>query len=185
MAVTNKRIKVEKKKPSLVITERRSKKNGREVSWSESSDEEDHLYELIRGVPSVMVADRSSQSKHDFVPKRNVINSIGQNFHKTDEKVFWEKKYLFKDEEKGSLLSRGSESEFEVSFDGSFTRGFEGTEFIVSIPIINGMEGKQGCSFLPKRREEVSSDSSSSEGEDEASKEEESPSNYEAPKPPS
>jgi hypothetical protein len=55
MAVTNKRIKKEKnKKPSLVITEKDQgerkggKRNGKGVSWSESSDEEDHLYQLIR-----------------------------------------------------------------------------------------------------------------------------------------
>jgi hypothetical protein len=78
MTVTNKRIKKEKnKKSSLVITEKDQgerkggKRNGKVVSWSESSDEEDHLYQLIRDVPAVMVADRSSQSKRDFIPKRN------------------------------------------------------------------------------------------------------------------
>ncbi len=50
------------------------------------------------------------------------------------------KKYFFEDEEKGCFLSDQDEKRFEVSFDGSFTRGFEGTEFIVSLPIINGMD---------------------------------------------
>ena len=78
----------------------------------------------------------------------------------------------------------------------------------MSLPIIDGVEEKQGRSFLPKRRKEVSSDSSSeeekppptigggfavlrgflgsssSEGEDEASKEEQSPLIHEAPNPP-
>ncbi len=40
---------------------------------------------------------------------------------------------------------------FEVSFDGSFTRGFEGTEFIVFLPIINGMDQAALKDYLPKR----------------------------------
>ena len=84
MAVTNKRIKLEKnKKPSLVITEKGGKKNGREVSLSESSDEEDHLYQLIRGVPTAMVVDRSGQSKRRFCAKQKFY---WPKFYKTDEK---------------------------------------------------------------------------------------------------
>jgi hypothetical protein len=160
MAVTNKRIKTEKnKKPTLVIT-KGGKRNGKEVSWSESSDDEDHLYQLIRGVPTAMVVDRSSQSKRDFVPKRD---SIGRKFYETDKKGFFEKKreYFFEDEEKGSFLSGQKERGFEVSFDGSFTRGFEGTEFIVSLPTINGMEQAEANVYSPKRGEEASSESSS------------------------
>jgi hypothetical protein len=110
MAVTNKRIKSEKnKKSSLVITEKDrverkgGKTNGKGVSWSESSDEEDHLYQRIRGVPAVMVADRSSQSKRDFIPKRNFI---GRKFCETDKKGFFAKKYFFEDEEKGCFFER-------------------------------------------------------------------------------
>ena len=84
MAVTNKRIKLEKnKKPSLVITEKGGEKNGREVSLSESSDEEDHLYQLIRGVPTAMVVDRSGQSKRRFCAKQKFY---WPKFYKTDEK---------------------------------------------------------------------------------------------------
>ena len=80
MAVTNKRIKQEKiKRSSLVITEKDHSerkggtRNGKGVSWSESSDDEDHLYQLIRGVPTVMVSNGNSQSKTDFIPKRDFI----------------------------------------------------------------------------------------------------------------
>jgi hypothetical protein len=69
MAVTTKRIKKEKNnKPSLVIT--KYKRDGEErnslsrnVLWNNESDDEDHLYELIRGVPAVIVSNRNSQSK--------------------------------------------------------------------------------------------------------------------------
>ena len=74
MAVTNKRIKLEKnKKPSLVITEKGGKKNGREVSLSESSDEEDHLYQLIRGVPTAMVVDRSGSIKKEILCQTEIL----------------------------------------------------------------------------------------------------------------
>ena len=59
-------------------------------------------------------------------------------------------------------MSDQDEKRFEVSFDGSFTRGFEGTEFIVSLPIINGMDQAALKDYLPKRGKDVSSDSSSS-----------------------
>jgi hypothetical protein len=106
------------------------------------------------------VANRSSQSKRDFIPKRNFI---GRKFCETDKKGFFAKKYFFEDEEKlpkrlpkrieekGGFLSDKNEKSFEVSFDGSFTRGFEGTEFIVSLPIINGMDQAALKDYLPKR----------------------------------
>jgi hypothetical protein len=198
MAVTNKRIKFEKnKRSSLVITEKVGKKDGREVTWSESSDEEDHLYQLIRGIPTAMVVDRSGQSKRDFVPKRG---PIGRKFYKTDQKGFFEEKreYFFEDEKRGSSLSGQEEKEFKVSFDGSFARGFEGTEFFVSLPIINGIEKAEAKDYSPKRGEGGSPESKSeeerprpnigggialqtflgtsdSEGEEELSKDEQSP----------
>ncbi len=58
-------------------------------------------------------------------------------------------------------MSDQDEKSFEVSFGGSFTRGFEGTEFIVSLPIINGMDQAALKDSLPKRGKDVSSDSSS------------------------
>ena len=177
MAVTNKKIKFEKnKKPSLVITEKVGQRDGREASWCESSDEEDHLYQLIRGIPTAMVVDRSGQSKSDFVPKRD---PIGRKFSKTDQKGFFEGKrgYFFEDEKKRSFLSGQDEKEFEVSFDGSFARGFEGTEFVVSLPIINGREKEGARDYSPKRGEEGSPDSKSG-GEEELSKDEQSPPSY-------
>ena len=59
------------------------------------------------------------------------------------------------------LLSGGDETDFAVSFDGSFSRGFEGTElgteFIVSPPIINEIDQAELKGYLPKRGENVSS----------------------------
>ena len=43
------------------------------------------------------MANRSSQSKRDFIPKRNFI---GRKFCETDKKGFFAKKYFFEDEEK-------------------------------------------------------------------------------------
>jgi hypothetical protein len=60
------------------------------------------------------------------------------------------------------FLSDQDEKRVEVSFDGSFTRGFEGTEFIVSLPIIKGINQAALKDYLPKRGKDVSSDSSSS-----------------------
>ena len=52
------------------------------------------------------------------------------------------------------LLSGGDETDFAVSFDGSFSRGFEGTElgteFIVSPPIINEIDQAELKGYLPK-----------------------------------
>lgn len=91
MAVITKIIKKENNnKPSLVITKHGSDGEERNslsdtVPWNDESDDEDHLYELIRGVPAVIVSNGNSQSKRDFIPKRN---SIGRNFFKTDENGF-------------------------------------------------------------------------------------------------
>ena len=74
-------------------------------------------------------------------------------------------------------MSGQDEKEFEVSFDGSFARGFEGTEFIVSLPIINGREKDGAKDYSPKRGEEGSPDSKSG-GEEELSKDEQSPPSY-------
>ncbi len=69
---------------------------------------------------------------------------------------------LFRGRRKRLFLSDQDGKKFEVSFDGSFTRGFEGTEFIVSLPIINGMDQAALKDYLPKSGKDVSSDSSSS-----------------------
>ena len=104
MAVTTKKINKEKKnKPSLVITEYES--NGEEhdnshnktVSWKNELDEEDHLYELIRGVPAVIVRNRNSQSNKGFIPKRNLI---GRKIVKIGKNSFLVKKDLFRGREK-------------------------------------------------------------------------------------
>jgi hypothetical protein len=108
MAVTTKKINKEKKnKPSLVITEYESDEeehdnsHNKTVSWKNELDEEDHLYELIRGVPAVIVRNRNSQSNKGFIPKRNLIGrkivKIGKNsffgqkgpFSRTREKVLF------------------------------------------------------------------------------------------------
>jgi hypothetical protein len=57
------------------------------------------------------------------------------------------------------FLSDQDERGFQVSFDDSFTRGIEGTEFIVSLPIINGMDKAALKDYLPKRGKDMSSDS--------------------------
>ncbi len=89
-----------------------------------------------------------------------------------------EEQYFFEDEEKGSFLSRGGEREFEVSFDGSFTRDFEGTEFIVSLPIINGMEHAEVKDYLGGGIAVQRFLGLSDSGEEKSSKEEQSPPSY-------
>ncbi len=81
-------------------------------------------------------------------------NSIGRKFCKTGKNEFFEKKYFFEDEEKWVFLSGRDETDFAVSFDGSFSRGFEGTEFIESLPIINGTDEVELKGYLPKRGED-------------------------------
>jgi hypothetical protein len=97
-------------------------------------------------------------------------------------------------------LSGQEEREFEVSFDGSFARGFKGTKFIVSLPIINGIEKAEAKDYSPKKGGKGSPDSKSeeerprsnivggialqrflgtdSEGEEELSTDEQSPPSY-------
>ena len=58
----------------------------------QDSDNEDHLYQLIQGVPAVMVSNGNSQSKNDFIPKREIIGRI---FLKPTEKRFFGGKDLF------------------------------------------------------------------------------------------
>ena len=80
-----------------------------------------------------MVSNGNSQSKTDFIPKRDFI---GRKFVETDERnrFFWSKSTFSRTRKNGCFLSGGDETDFAVSFDGSFSRGFEGTEFIVSLP---------------------------------------------------
>ena len=99
---------MKKNKPSLVITkyesdgEKHNNSHNSTASWKNESDEEDYLYELIRGVPAVIVSNRNSQSNKDFIPKRNLIGrkivKIGKNsfffgqkgpFSRTREKVLF------------------------------------------------------------------------------------------------
>lgn len=79
------------------------------VSWKNESDEEDHLYELIRGVPAVIVSNRNSQSNKDFIPKRTLI---GRKIVKNRENSFFGQKIFFEDErkKKGTFcLKRGKQ----------------------------------------------------------------------------
>jgi len=110
---------MKKNKPSLVITkyesdgEKHNNSHNNTASWKNESDEEDYLYELIRGVPAVIVSNRNSQSNKDFIPKRNLIGrkivKIGKNREKT---VFLVKKDFFGGREKKYLfcLRRGGNS---------------------------------------------------------------------------
>jgi hypothetical protein len=167
MAVTTKKIKKEKKnKPSLVITEyegdgeEHNNSHNKTVSWKNEEVEEDHLYELIRGVPAVIVSNRNSQSNKDFIPKRNLI---GRKNRKIRGKQFFGQKDFFPRLEKKYFLSEAGETEFNVSFDGSFSQSFEDTQFIVSLQIINGLGSSQLRDYLPKRGEDSSESSSKSD----------------------
>ncbi len=67
---------------------------------------------------------------------------------------FGQKSTFSRTRKNGCFLSGGDETDFAVSFDGSFSRGFEGTEFIESLPIINGMDEVELKGYLPKRGED-------------------------------
>ena len=71
------------------------------VSWKNESDEEDHLYELIRGVPAVIVSNRNSQSNKDFIPKRTLI---GRKIVKNRENSFFGQKIFLRTREKKVLF---------------------------------------------------------------------------------
>ena len=96
---------MKKNKPSLVITkyesdgEKHNNSHNSTASWKNESDEEDYLYELIRGVPAVIVSNRNSQSNKDFIPKRNLIGrkivkigKIGKNSFFGQKGLFWRKR---------------------------------------------------------------------------------------------
>ena len=118
------------------------------VSWKNESDEEDHLYELIRGVPAVIVSNRNSQSNIDFIPKRNLI---GRKIVKIGKTVFLVKKTFFEDERKSAFLCEAGATAFEVSLGGFLTRSFKGMEFIVSLPIIRRKGKSEFAEFLHKK----------------------------------
>lgn len=69
----------------------------------QDSDNEDHLYQLIQGVPAVMVSNGNNQSKNDFIPKREIIGRI---FLKPTEKDFLVVKTCFTTKE-AKMSERG------------------------------------------------------------------------------
>ena len=88
LATTVKRAKKNKVKfTSLAVSSSETKRakgtsNEGNRSWEDESNDSDHLYELVRGVPSVIESnDKSIKSR--FIPKRPLI---GQIFPETDEK---------------------------------------------------------------------------------------------------
>ena len=60
-------------------------------------------------------------------------------------------------------MSKRGETLFDVSFDGSFSQRLEDTQFIVSLPIIQGSGSSELKDYLPKRAADPSDDSSESE----------------------
>ena len=105
---------MKKNKPSLVITkyesdgEKHNNSHNSTASWKNESDEEDYLYELIRGVPAVIVSNRNSQSNKDFIPKRNLIGrkivKIGKN---REKQFFWSKRTFLEEERKSTFFVSG------------------------------------------------------------------------------
>ncbi len=102
------------------------------LSWEEESNDSDHLYELIRGLPAMIVRNEAPTTNNDFIPKRNLIelkrNFIGSKISKTGKRGFFigEKgcfgTSFLSEQEKVSNLS---ETKFEVSLDRDFSRDCE------------------------------------------------------------
>jgi hypothetical protein len=67
-------------------------------------------------------------------------------------------------------MSKKGKTEFEVSFDGSFSRRLKDTEFFVSLPILHRSGSSELKDYLPKRGEDSSEDSSRSEEKEPAAR---------------
>ncbi len=67
-------------------------KKSKSLSWDVDSNDSDHLYELIRGVPSVIVSNKAPTVNKEYKPKRNLIepnqNFIGPKISKTGQNSF-------------------------------------------------------------------------------------------------
>ncbi len=130
------------------------------------SNDSDHLYELIRGVPSVIVSSEASTTNNEYIPKRNLIgpnNFIGSKISKSGQsRCFIGGKGCV-----GTSFSPDeenlSETKFEVSLDEDFIRN---CEFIVTLPILEGdsRSSSEGSRFRPKRGSGDSGESSEEEG---------------------
>jgi hypothetical protein len=127
--------------------------------WRDDSDDEGNSYQLIRGAPAAIVRSEAGTIINDFIPKRNLIEPkgyfIGSKIPKTDERRFFiggkgcfGTSFSFENE-KGSNLS---ETKFEVSLDGDFSRN---CEFVVTLPIMEGSssDSSDECCFRPRRGE--------------------------------
>ncbi len=64
---------------------------------------------------------------------------------------------------KEAKMSEKGGTEFNASFDGSFSQRFKDTRFIVSLPTINGLGSSEQRDYLPKRGEDSSESSSESD----------------------
>ncbi len=104
---------MKKNKPSLVITkyesdgEKHNNSHNNTASWKNESDEKDYLYELIRGVPAVIVSNRNSQSNKDFIPKRNLIGRKILKIGKIGKNSFLVKKTFFGGRGKSTFFVSG------------------------------------------------------------------------------
>ena len=128
--------------------------------WREDdSDDECTLHRLVRGAPAVMIESKVGTIVNDFVPKRNLIEPsviIGSKIPKTDERRFFiggkgcfGTSFSFENEKVSNL----SETKFEVSLDGDFSRN---CEFVVTLPIMessssDSCDSSKGCRFRPRR----------------------------------
>jgi hypothetical protein len=72
-ATLKKEKKSKKSKAALVITNQDDEKSRKSVCWESNSEDSDHLYELIRGVPTVIVSNDRPATITDFIPKRDLI----------------------------------------------------------------------------------------------------------------
>jgi hypothetical protein len=123
----------------------------------QDSDDEDHLYQLIQGVPAVMVSNGNSQSKMILSRKEK---SLVEFLNPTKKGILVVKTCFSTKEAK---MSERGKTEFNVSFDGFFSQRFEDTQVIVSLPIIDGLGSSELRTYLPKRGEDSSECSSKSD----------------------
>ena len=82
---------------------------------------------------------------------------IGRFFPKPTKKIFLVVKTCFVQKKQKCLKGKN------VSFDGSFSQRFENTQFIVSLPSINGLGSSELRDHMSKRGDDLSKSSSGSD----------------------
>ena len=90
-----------------MITDQNEEKLTKSVCWESNSDDSDHLYELIRGVPTVIVSNDRTTTTTDFIPKRDLIEPkslIGSKNLKNRKNSFFGSSFL---SDKGKNVQNG------------------------------------------------------------------------------